>query len=181
MRIPAVLALVAFLAGGCASTEGVHGTHAPSLGPAYAPKVHWHTLAEGRQIAAGNRRPLIVDFAVPEHCSRCRFLQDNVYSRDSIVAKINADFVPVWIDLTGELTTEERELVMRLFAKELDAVMDDYVTKELDWEQSIRDEGVVIHAVGPEFFGDVVIEWEAIWSKKAPTLSTLKDEVRTRP
>ena len=56
------------------------------------------------------KKPALVDFAVPMDCDRCEFLQENVYSREEIVAKINAEFIPILIDLSGKLTAEEMAL-----------------------------------------------------------------------
>ena len=74
------------------------------------------------------------------------------------------------------LSEEERELVTRLFRNQLDRVMDDYVEKEREWEAALREVDVELVEVGPEFFGTVLAEWEAIWSEKAPTLLALKAE-----
>jgi hypothetical protein len=38
------------------------------------------------------------------------FLENNVYNKDEIVRKINTDFIPVWIDLSGKMTPEEKTL-----------------------------------------------------------------------
>lgn len=144
-----MLAAAILVNGGCVPAVENHGGHASGLGPAYAPKVHWNTLAEGRNIAAAQKKPLIVDFAVPENCSRCRFLQDNVYSRDSIVDRINADFVPVWVDLTGELTEEERRLgeefdyrndCLLLFLDHRGAVLKDPEGRQLCFAEEIEPE-----------------------------------------
>ncbi len=149
MKKAYVILAAALLGTGCASTAPDHGTHRQKVGPAYAPKVHWHTLVEGRQIASRDAKPMLVDFAVPEHCSRCQFLQDNVYSRDSIVAKINADFVPVWIDLSGELTAEERRLgeefdyrndCLLLFLDHRGAVLKDPQGRQLCFAEEIEPE-----------------------------------------
>jgi len=61
-------------------------------------------------MAEEQKKPMVVDFAVPENCSRCEFLEKNVYSRDDIVNKINADFIPIWVDLSGAMTVEEAKL-----------------------------------------------------------------------
>ena len=106
---------LAVIPAACATVGGQHGEHGahPSGVPTYAEKVSWHTLAEGREIARSLKKPMIVDFAVPEGCDRCDFLQDNVYNKDEIVEKINADFVPIWINLDASshaLTEEEQKL-----------------------------------------------------------------------
>jgi hypothetical protein len=104
-----LLPVLGLLLAGCVTTQTAHSGHG-IMGPAYAPAVNWHTLEEGQRIAALERKPMIIDFAVPKDCSRCAFLQNNVYNRDEIVSKINADFVPIWINLTKKLTPEERAL-----------------------------------------------------------------------
>ena len=74
------------------------------------------------------------------------------------------------------LAEDERELVSRLLRKHLDRLMSAYVEKEREWETALREAGVALIEVGPEFFGTTLEEWEAIWSVKAPTLATLKAE-----
>ena len=74
------------------------------------------------------------------------------------------------------LSEEERELVTRLFANQLERVMDAYVVKEKEWEAQLRQADVEIVEAGPEFFGAALGEWEALWSNKAPTLATLQAE-----
>jgi hypothetical protein len=76
----------------------------------YAWKVNWNKLDEGIKKSKKERKPMLVDFAVHEGCPRCDFLQKNVYSRDSIVAKINKDFIPIFIDLAYDLTPDEQAL-----------------------------------------------------------------------
>ncbi len=76
----------------------------------YAWKVNWNTLQEGMHKSKTEGKPMLVDFAVHEGCERCELLQANVYSRDTIVDKINEDFIPIFIDLARALTPEERAL-----------------------------------------------------------------------
>ena len=76
----------------------------------YAEKVKWFSLKEGVERARIEKKPILVDFAVPKGCPRCDFLQKNVYSKDEIVRKINSDFVPILIDLSKKLTPEENAL-----------------------------------------------------------------------
>ncbi len=76
----------------------------------YADKVTWHSLEDGMRKAKKEKKPLLIDFAVPHGCHRCEFLQTKVYSINEIVQKINSDFIPVLIDLSSDLTPEEHEL-----------------------------------------------------------------------
>jgi hypothetical protein len=100
----------------CAMTANKphHDTDTSAIGTLpdsqYASKVNWNSLEEGIKKARAAGKPMLVDFAVHEGCERCEFLQANVYSRDTIVDKINKDFIPVFIDLAQALTPEERAL-----------------------------------------------------------------------
>lgn len=107
--------LLALAAGACAHMDGAHSDHAsgPAGVPAYADRVNWHDLESGRAMARSSKKPMIVDFAVPSGCDRCDFLQNNVYNRDEIVAKINRDFIPIWVNLDASshtLTPDEEKL-----------------------------------------------------------------------
>lgn len=76
----------------------------------YAEKVNWHSLKDGMAKAGLEKKPVLVDFGIGKGCPRCEFLQKNVYSKDEIVKKINSDFVPVFVNLSKELTPEEKAL-----------------------------------------------------------------------
>lgn len=76
----------------------------------YAWKVKWNSLDEGVKKARTVKKPMLVDFASHEGCPRCEFLQNNVYSKDEIVTKINRDFIPVLIYLGNDLTSDEQTL-----------------------------------------------------------------------
>jgi len=106
---PVVIAISILLAVTCAYAQSGHADHPTNVAP-YAAKVHWHSLSQGKEVAREENKPLLIDFAVPEGCPRCEFLENNVYNKDDIVGKINTDFVPVWIDLSGKLTPEEEKL-----------------------------------------------------------------------
>jgi hypothetical protein len=85
-----------------------HRTPAPSA--VYTPDVYWKSLRDGRKLAKKEKKPMLVDFGVPEDCDRCDFFQNNVYDKKEICDKINSDFVPVWIDLNGPLNLDEQSL-----------------------------------------------------------------------
>jgi|GEM_PF-699095 thioredoxin-related protein len=72
--------------------------------------IKWHSLRDGKEKAKTEKKPMIIDFAISEGCPRCEAMQRNVYSRKEIAERINKDFVPVRIDLSRELTEEERKL-----------------------------------------------------------------------
>ena len=110
MKSLITVAAALVLLSGCSGAPVSHMDHPVYENMKYAPAVNWHTLEAGREMALMEKKPCLVDFAVPVDCDRCDFLQENVYSKEEIVAKINAEFVPVLIDLSGKLTPEEMAL-----------------------------------------------------------------------
>ncbi len=99
MRRVALIILSLFFLSESLSAEGI-----------YAEKVNWHILQKGLEKAKLEKKPILVDFGIIKGCPRCDFLLRNVYSNDVIVKKINSDFVPVFIDLSKELTPAEKAL-----------------------------------------------------------------------
>lgn len=76
----------------------------------YATPINWYSFKEGKERAMIEKKPMLVDFAVAEGCPRCEAMQKNIYSKREIAEKINRDFIPVLIDLTKELTEDEKRL-----------------------------------------------------------------------
>ncbi|MGQ9367062.1 TRAP transporter substrate-binding protein [Azospirillum sp. ST 5-10] len=74
------------------------------------------------------------------------------------------------------LSKEERALVETTMRRELAGLFDSYAALERDMLKKIGDSGLSVHTVGPEFFGDTLKEYEAIWLKKAPVLKELRAE-----
>jgi len=113
MKLRLVVSLTAamVLTGYAASVLGqMPGQMKHMKGAKYAEDVNWKSLKDGRKLAKKEKKPMLVDFAVPEDCDRCDFFQNNVYNKKEITDKINSDFVPVWVDLNGPLTMDEQAL-----------------------------------------------------------------------
>lgn len=72
--------------------------------------VIWYTLEKGTEKAKIEKKPMIVDFFFGEGCPRCEALEKGVYGNASIAAKINADFIPIRIDMKKELSDAEKRL-----------------------------------------------------------------------
>ena len=104
-RLLIILFIGAFFAG-CVTT----GEKASQGSDGYGSKVKWYTLAEGREKALREKKPCVVDFFVSEGCPRCQNMDRFVYSNQEIAEKMNAEFVPIKINLGRELTQEERML-----------------------------------------------------------------------
>jgi len=75
--------------------------------------VTWHTLAEGRVLAAAQKKPLVVDYYVPSDCGRCETMDRQVWGNPEISAQVNEGFVPVRVNLNKPLTDDEKALGAR--------------------------------------------------------------------
>lgn len=76
----------------------------------YGRDVNWYTLAEGTKKARAESKPCVVDFFFPGGCLRCDRMDKYVYSNKEIIEKLNAEFVPILIDLSKPLSEEEKRL-----------------------------------------------------------------------
>lgn len=76
----------------------------------FADTVSWYTLKDGAPKAKAENKPMIVDFWYGKGCPRCERIDKNVYSNSVIAEKIMADFIPIRVDMTREMTDEEKQL-----------------------------------------------------------------------
>lgn len=72
------------------------------------------------------------------------------------------------------LSEEERALVGELMAKHVDSCIDSYVEKDEAWLKQVEETGKNYVVVGPDFFGDAIDAWNAIWSEKSAALDDLR-------
>ena len=72
--------------------------------------VKWFSLQDGMAKAKAEKKPVIVDFFFGAGCPRCEKLEKFIYSDPKIAKKINDDFIPIFIDLTKQVSKEEEEL-----------------------------------------------------------------------
>jgi TRAP-type transport system periplasmic protein len=75
-----------------------------------------------------------------------------------------------WRTLDPELRALVTELMTQTFGK----IAATYVDAEAEYENELRNAGVDVREVGPEFFGDVLDQWERTWQEKAPVLTRLR-------
>jgi TRAP-type C4-dicarboxylate transport system substrate-binding protein len=73
------------------------------------------------------------------------------------------------------LSEEDRALITELMAKHVDSTIDAYVAKDQEWLDAVEATGQPFLQAGPEFFGDAIGKWEAIWGPKSGTLDTLRE------
>jgi tripartite ATP-independent transporter DctP family solute receptor len=76
----------------------------------------------------------------------------------------------VWKDLSEE----DRATISELMKARLDEVVETFVVKDEEWLGQVRDAGADFTEVGPEFFGDVPAQWDAIWSEKSAVLGDMR-------
>lgn len=93
-----------------------------------------------------------------------------VLSNHMMFPMIGLVSVARWRTLDPEL----RALVTSLMNEHFDRIAATYVDAELEYESELRASGIEVRAVGPEFFGPALAEWEAIWLEKAPVLVSLR-------
>ncbi len=65
------------------------------------------------------------------------------------------------------LSAEDQAMIEELMAAAVDSTLDTYVEREQGWLDEIRATGISYQEAGPEFFGDAIGAWEAIWTERA--------------
>lgn len=75
-----------------------------------------------------------------------------------------------WRNLDPGMRTTITELMNRHF----DRIVETYVEAEAEYEAELRNAGIEVRAVGPEFFGTALSDWEAAWRERAPGLLELR-------
>jgi len=81
-----------------------------SLAAAAKDGIIWLPLSEGTAKAKAEKKPMLVDFFYGTGCPRCEALEKEGYKNETIIQRITADFIPIRIDLTKQLTKDEEEL-----------------------------------------------------------------------
>ncbi|KPQ18201.1 MAG: TRAP-type C4-dicarboxylate transport system, periplasmic component [Rhodobacteraceae bacterium HLUCCO18] len=72
------------------------------------------------------------------------------------------------------LSDEDKDLIAELMGAAVDGTIDVYVAEEPGWLEQIQGTDRTYVQVGPEFFGDVPAEWDAIWSVRSDMLDDLR-------
>jgi TRAP-type C4-dicarboxylate transport system substrate-binding protein len=75
-----------------------------------------------------------------------------------------------WRTLDPQMRADLSELMRQHF----DRIAASYVDAEIHYATELRNAGVDVREVGPEFFGEALREWEATWQTKAPVLLRLR-------
>ena len=75
-----------------------------------------------------------------------------------------------WRSLDGET----REVISDLMNEHFERIVSTYIEAEAEYERELRNAGIDVREVGPEFFGSALEEWEATWRQRAPVLEDLR-------
>jgi len=66
----------------------------------FAGEINWlHSYQEGVQVAKEQNKPLLLFFYRPG-CPACEYMEENVFTDKTIYSYINANFVPVTLNIT---------------------------------------------------------------------------------
>lgn len=72
------------------------------------------------------------------------------------------------------LDPELRTIVTELMTQRFERIAATYMHAETEYQTELRNAGADVRKVGPEFFGDVLNQWERTWQAKAPVLIRLR-------
>ena len=79
------------------------------------------------------------------------------------------------------LDAETQQIITETMNEHFDRIIDTYIGAEAEYERQLRDAGIEVLEVGPEFFGPALDEWEARWRERAPVLSDLRQLAAADP
>ncbi|MGY6409729.1 MAG: TRAP transporter substrate-binding protein [Alkalilacustris sp.] len=108
----------------------------------------------------------IINFRYYEHAP---YLLETNHHMFGMVALVSAR---VW----GALDDEDRALISEAMQVHCDRTIDRFVEEEPDKLARLRDApGIrITEGVGPEFFGDIVERWDAVWGERTPYVARLR-------
>lgn len=72
------------------------------------------------------------------------------------------------------LDTETRDVISDLMNEHFERIISTYIGAEAEYERELRNAGIDVREVGPEFFGSALDEWETKWQQRAPVLEDLR-------
>lgn len=71
------------------------------------------------------------------------------------------------------IASEDRDLIVTLMREHLSSIVATYAQAEIEYEAQLRDTGIEVVSVGPDFFGKALEQWQEKWLEKAPILKDL--------
>lgn len=110
----------------------------------------------------------IINFRYYEHAPNLMITNHHMFAMVALVSG------RVW----ASLSPEDQEIVRTAMQTHCDNVLDRFAAEEAaKLEQLKATEGVtVVEGIGPEFFGDIVAEWDAEWASETDYVARLRAE-----
>ena len=93
-----------------------------------------------------------------------------ILSRHMMFPMIGLVSVARWRSLDPDM----RALLTEVMSEHFERIAATYVRTEAEYETELRNAGIEVLEVGPEFFGSVLDEWERMWLQRAPVLARLR-------
>jgi len=128
----------------------------------------YDALANGQVDAIDMDLELIWKLKYTEHAKTLILSNHMMFPMVGIVS------AKVWKDLSKE----DRDMIGSLMAKHVDSTIDSFVAGEAKFLEEVKKTDATIKVVDPDFFGTVTDQWNAIWSKRAPSLKDLREEAK---
>lgn len=72
------------------------------------------------------------------------------------------------------LDPQLRTIVSELMTQHFESIAATYVAAEIEYVTELRNAGIEVREVGPEFFGAALDQWEQTWQTRAPVLTRLR-------
>lgn len=95
----------------------------------------------------------------------------NYYEHADTMIQSNHMMFPMVALVSGRvwagLSEEDQAMIAELMGAAVDSTLDTYVAREAGWLDDIRGTGITYLEVGPDFFGEAIVEWESIWVDRA--------------
>ncbi len=126
----------------------------------------YDALANGQVDAIDMDLELIWKLKYTEHAKTL------VLSNHMMFPMVGLVSAKVWAGLSAD----DRKMIGDLVAKHVDSTIDQFVVGEAKFLEEVKKTDATIKVVGPDFFGTVTDKWNAIWSKRAPSLAALRAE-----
>ena len=127
----------------------------------------YDALANGQIDAIDMDFESIINFRYYEHAPNMMVTNHHMFGMVALVSG------RVW----AGLSPEDQAIVREAVQTHCDAIIDRFVSEEDGKLQRLKDvDGLtVIEDVGPEFFGDVVARWDAMWAEQTPYVARLRE------
>jgi TRAP-type C4-dicarboxylate transport system substrate-binding protein len=129
----------------------------------------YDSLANGQIDAIAMDHESIINFGYHEHAP---YMLETNHQMFPMVALVSSR---VW----AALSEADREIVREAVQTHCDVTIDRFVEGEAGKLETLKAvEGLTIREdVGPDFFGDVVADWDAEWAARTPYVQRLRDLV----